>query len=335
MDFVNICGVFSNIDETLIWKVFIDHDGNAEQVFDILCDMKLPVELKSGTILSCNCATYSDPSFETEKEEERRFKADQELAIKLSLQEDFKNESENEFNGFPESLPHYGVSFQENFEKLLKLFPSVHKTVLTQIFSENSYNFQETFDDLNDNFNVFKNSSDKFTKITSSRKKKCKNQSRNKKVSMENGSNYSSKDLKALESLRREISELRDNQKNCTRKAQEAFENHQPDCEIHLRNIAILYKEKAETAEHKAENLMMEIHEYSNPETQLDLHFLKLIGASCILEMFLDKHIEMLRKSGKKYKKLSIITGRGKHSPNGLANIKIEIKFQLQQRKLS
>jgi DNA-nicking Smr family endonuclease len=91
----------------------------------------------------------------------------------------------------------------------------------------------------------------------------------------------------------------------------------------------------ADEANHEVANLMAGIHEKTQASTTtLDLHYLNLVEASCLLDTFLDKQIERLRNIRRPFQELFIITGRGAHSQNGLANIKIKTKSRLQERNL-
>lgn len=56
-----------------------------------------------------------------------------------------------------------------------------------------------------------------------------------------------------------------------------------------------------------------------------------------ILDYFLDHHISNLKKPNANYsrgRELIIITGRGKHSPNGIARIKPNVLQRIQARGL-
>lgn len=90
--------------------------------------------------------------------------------------------------------------------------------------------------------------------------------------------------------------------------------------------------------------------------TTLDLHFLpvtniinvcgikivnvifsKVTDALLVLDLYLDKHISNLKKFSERYSRgrhLTIITGRGKHSPKGIARIKPVVVRRLQDRQL-
>lgn len=216
------------------------------------------------------------------------------------------------------------VAKQENLEKLCRLFPEKDKAHLSKIFAWNAFNFQETVEDLRDSL---RNAPKEFT---SSNKKLSTNQLKSK-----NNCNQTTKeDSKRLENLRGKMSDYREVQKYCTRKAQEAFEAKQHYNENLFRNLAILSKKKVEKMEHEAANLIVENHKKSNSEFQLDLHFLTVPAAISSLEIFLDENIEKLRSNDRKFQKLTIITGRGKHSVGGVAKIKVETERHLQKRKL-
>lgn len=67
----------------------------------------------------------------------------------------------------------------------------------------------------------------------------------------------------------------------------------------------------------------------------LDLHFLYVKEAVPNLDIFLDRNINLLRSSTSRNAEcLQIITGRGKHSKNGVARIRAAVVARLMERKI-
>lgn len=98
--------------------------------------------------------------------------------------------------------------------------------------------------------------------------------------------------------------------------------------------MASLQKQCAEEKRHDFVNLLAELQR-RKMSNMLDLHYFKLSEAKIHLHNFLDYHIVRLREMRKPFIDLEIITGRGAHSQNGLANIKIMTTKLLQdERKL-
>lgn len=146
---------------------------------------------------------------------------------------------------------------------------------------------------------------------------------------------YTSEHLKTVEDLRQDIQDHTEEQKACHAKAKQAIENKTYELATYLSNIAQFHKQKADEAKHEVANLMVGIHEKTQPsQTTIDLHYLNIIEAVTVLENFLDRNISRLRDTRKPYTDLFIITGRGKHSVNGIATIKNKTKDILNRRNL-
>ena len=121
----------------------------------------------------------------------------------------------------------------------------------------------------------------------------------------------------------------------CYQKAKEAIQRGNGGVAYYYAQIAILHKEKNEYFNQRAICSIMELHKYtqSNPDL-LDLHYLYQCEAVGCVDIFLDRHITELRSTGRTYKSIFIITGRGRHSAGGISVIKKKVKFRLKERKL-
>ncbi|XP_026811963.1 NEDD4-binding protein 2 [Rhopalosiphum maidis] len=83
-------------------------------------------------------------------------------------------------------------------------------------------------------------------------------------------------------------------------------------------------------------NAVLDMVKQNENATSLDLHNLTVSDAIIALDIYLDNHISNLKKpnGGNRGRQLTIITGRGKHSPNGIARIKPVVIRRLQDRRL-
>ncbi|CAH1712521.1 unnamed protein product [Aphis gossypii] len=83
-------------------------------------------------------------------------------------------------------------------------------------------------------------------------------------------------------------------------------------------------------------NAVLDMVKQNENATSLDLHNLTVSDAIIALDIYLDNHISNLKKpnGGNRGRQLTIITGRGKHSPNGIARIKPVVIRRLKDRRL-
>jgi DNA-nicking Smr family endonuclease len=99
--------------------------------------------------------------------------------------------------------------------------------------------------------------------------------------------------------------------------------------------MAALHKQMAEEKSLELTSAVAELHAQNQvTPTQLDLHYHNITEASTILQTFIDKNISRLRDIKKPYEELSIITGRGAHSKNGIATLKLMTIQILKERNL-
>ncbi|XP_064546054.1 uncharacterized protein LOC135433750 [Drosophila montana] len=121
----------------------------------------------------------------------------------------------------------------------------------------------------------------------------------------------------------------------CNLKAKQAIQQGNGSVALYYSEIAQLHKKKIDVFNHRAANCIMEVHKHTqnNPDL-LDLHYLHTVEAVSSLDLFLDRHISVLRNSTRVYKHVFIITGRGLHSANGVSTIKRNVKARLQERRL-
>jgi len=121
----------------------------------------------------------------------------------------------------------------------------------------------------------------------------------------------------------------------CYLKAKQAIQQGNGSVALYFSEMAQLHKKKNDVFNHRAANCIMEVHKHTqnNPDL-LDLHYLHTMEAVSCLDLFLDRHITVLRNCTRVYKHLFIITGRGLHSANGVSTIKKRVKARLAERRL-
>ncbi|ALC43120.1 CG7139 [Drosophila busckii] len=121
----------------------------------------------------------------------------------------------------------------------------------------------------------------------------------------------------------------------CNHKASQAIQQGSGSVALYYSEIGRLHKQKVDLYNHRAAGCIMEVHKHTqnNPDL-LDLHYLHAMEAVSSLDLFLDRHITVLRNNTRVYKNVFIITGRGLHSVNGVSTIKKRVKARLGERRL-
>lgn len=121
----------------------------------------------------------------------------------------------------------------------------------------------------------------------------------------------------------------------CYLKAKQAVQRGNGSVALYYSEIAKLHKQKIDVFNQRAANCIMEVHRHTqnNPDL-LDLHYLHAVEAVSCLDLFIDRHITVLRNCTRVYKHVFIITGRGLHSANGVSTIKNRVKARLGERRL-
>lgn len=230
------------------------------------------------------------------------------------------------------------IALKMSKEKLAEMFPELNKDDLMEIFAGNSFNFDDTVATIQDSLfctpeeraKIAKTKDIIFNTRWQDTKEKCDDVD---DVEKENG--YTSEHLKTVENLRQEIKDYYEEQKVCREKAGKAIQQKQFELASYYSNIALLHSQKAAEAKHEVANMIASIHEKTQPSsTTLELHFMSQIEATMLIDNFLDRRISRLRATKKPHEDLTIITGRGKHSANGIAAIKNKTKSRLKERNL-
>lgn len=277
--------------------------------------------------------------------EEKRLKTlrdDEAFAKKLSEEENRKSSPQpqpvtNGNNVWVNGDDDEDIALKISKEKLLKLFPGVDASMLMQVYKSSNYNFDETVSYVQDSLLC---TPEERKQIQASKKKvfntPWKEQAPKKQSEPELSSSYTDEQLKTVDVLRQEIADHQDSQKVLRQKVADANRSKQFEVAAYYNNVAQLEKQHEMEKTHAVGNLIAVIHEktHGTNSTTLDLHFHSMIEAQTVLDNFLDKRIEKLRAINRPYMELQIITGKGTHSTNGMANIKIQTKNRLKARML-
>ncbi|KAL4142940.1 hypothetical protein QTP88_005329 [Uroleucon formosanum] len=133
---------------------------------------------------------------------------------------------------------------------------------------------------------------------------------------------------------RRSAQEFSIKRQQLLQKANQSFSSKQhPSVTAHYLERAGIVKQNEKHAKTKA---LVDMVKQNENATSLDLHNLSVSDAIVALDIYLDNHISNLKKSngGNRGRQLTIITGRGKHSPKGIARIKPVVIKKLTDRRL-
>lgn len=119
----------------------------------------------------------------------------------------------------------------------------------------------------------------------------------------------------------------------CYQKAREASQKRNSEVAYYYLQIAKLHNHKVDYYNQLAANSI--VHDLTHNKSELlDLHYLLVHEAMSCLEVFLDSHINRLRRHKQPYKYVFLITGRGLHSAGGIPTIKMNVKNYLTKRGL-
>ncbi|XP_015377823.1 PREDICTED: NEDD4-binding protein 2-like [Diuraphis noxia] len=132
----------------------------------------------------------------------------------------------------------------------------------------------------------------------------------------------------------REAQELSIKRQQLLQKANQSLSAKQhPSVTAHYLERADIVKQNEKHAKTKA---LVDMVKQNENATSLDLHNLTVSDAILALDIYLDNHISNLKKyyGGNRGRQLTIITGRGKHSPKGIARIKPVVVRRLLDRRL-
>lgn len=337
-----------SIERTLILELDEEYGGGLMK--SLMEETKFPpkILIRKSTAYQLYIEIMEAYYAQVEESKLKMMKDDEEFAKMLNEQEEQNEKAPREvninsaWNRDSESTDDFALKMSK--EKLVQLFPGLNKDDLMEIFAGTDFNFDDTVALIQDSLFC---TPEERKQIAASKKKVFNSPWRQKKLETpmkkletpmkksEEVGGYTTEHLKTVEDLRQAIFDHQEEQKVCRRKAQEAIQKKQFELATYLSNIASFHKQMEQEATHEVANLMAGIHEKTQgSSTTLDLHYLNLIEASCLLDTFLDKQITRLRTVRKPFQELFIITGRGAHSINGLANIKIKTKSRLQERNL-
>ncbi|KAM8708253.1 hypothetical protein ACLKA7_015255 [Drosophila subpalustris] len=238
--------------------------------------------------------------------------------------------------------------------KLCEKFPDVPKDTVLEIFEATENNYVRTVEILGSNLKseltvaeLYEQALREKEKLNAEEKQEEQQQQPCVKLSSprstsiaksqspqlhEEAKSAALRDFEETRNLAAHHSQLR---AECYLKAKQAIQQGNGSVALYYSEIAQLHKKKNDVFNHRAANCIMEVHKHTqnNPDL-LDLHYLHTMEAVSCLDLFLDRHITVLRNCTRVYKHLYIITGRGLHSANGVSTIKKKVKSRLAERRL-
>ncbi|KAH8307016.1 hypothetical protein KR044_003196, partial [Drosophila immigrans] len=237
--------------------------------------------------------------------------------------------------------------------KLCEKFPEIPKETVLEIFAAKENNYVKTLEVLDSDLKSDRTGAELYEQAIRENEKLIAQEQQQQQQHQKPSGNRSSprngklhspqllheeaksaalRDFEETRNLAAHHSQLR---AECYLKAKQAIQQGNGSVALYYSEIAQLHKKKNDVFNNRAANCIMEVHKHTqnNPDL-LDLHYLHTVEAVSCLDLFLDRHISVLRNIQRVYKHLFIITGRGLHSANGVSTIKKKVKARLAERRL-
>lgn len=243
---------------------------------------------------------------------------------------------ENDMNGYQKENETLAQVIKKH--RLYKAFPGVDQVEINSLFEVLEYNFSETIKMLQENLGYNKEqckkveehlAKDLIWRSDSSSDESESYGEEKEENDAENGT------LKVVEDLREEIAHHLEGQRRCYEISQEKKMKKDFQTSGYYIDMAALHKQMAAEKKLEVASIIAGLHGQNQEScTILDLHYHNSIEAQTLLKTFLDKNISRVREIKKQFAELSIITGRGAHSKNGVATIKNMTIQQLKERNL-
>lgn len=238
------------------------------------------------------------------------------LQEEVNAQEEYPCKGLNHFSG--------KISFSAALSKpkLSETYKNVNPKHIMDVYCDTSFKFQDTCNYLDNECGIVSSNSPINQDSPNIVKKKRENIYEVKSNEPSN-QNYEQQVI--------EKSRLRN---NCIQKANEPISRKHPAVAGHFLTKAKQCKEHENIAKFK---VLEEMFKHKMDLKEIDLHNLCVLEAIHILDLFLDNHILILRKPNGGNclsEKITIITGRGRHSHNHIARIKPAVLKRISERDI-
>ncbi|KAJ6635678.1 NEDD4-binding protein 2-like 1 [Pseudolycoriella hygida] len=329
---------------------------------DALADMKTNVFMPKSLASQLYALWMESMYNQHEEQRKKNIEEDAELARQLQSQKNYADDTQlsdkdivdmeyvwavynEEIDGWSHRKPQ-NLAQQLSQDKLCDLFPNIDRDTLIDVLVAHNNKFSEAVNVLretlgNEPVHELSDRSRQLYEGVRAEVEMTANESQHsrpvvsleaKKLGTEEARFCALKDFEDSRNLAKRHAQLRG---ECYEKARDAIQRGNPAVALYYSQVANLHKSQIETFDHKAANCLMEAHELTqkNPDV-LDLHYLHVNEASECLDLFLDKHISKLKSQPQAYKNIFVITGRGRHSVNGIASIKQKVKSRFRDRNL-
>lgn len=229
-------------------------------------------------------------------------------------------------------------------QKLYEAFPNIDKTLLCEILQAHDNSFEETAQAVLNSIGRTENEmlANINGKIVA---KNALNEVAKQKDLLERTKNNDNSDSDSDDEItqcKRGASYYREKaahhlemRQKLYQKANESIQKGQPQVAGYYLDVAKLHMQKYEIENNRAATAFLSEHSLGHKDQRfLDLHYLYVKEAEQALAMFLDGQISRLQQQNKQKETLFIITGRGKNSVGGKAQIKPLVQKRLRDRKL-
>ncbi|XP_075975044.1 uncharacterized protein LOC142975840 [Anticarsia gemmatalis] len=228
-------------------------------------------------------------------------------------------------------------------EKLYNLFPDIERDTLLEMLIAHGHEFNATVEVLllsmgrNDILEADNGINKFIMEKELERQEKLQEDQRKEMLEMEFPLLHKEEyvDMDTVDNYREEAEKHLIRRNLNLQKASDYIKGGVPEAAVHCSELAQYHKRKYEQASSLAVSALIQHHARNNSDgVTIDLHYLRVKEAKEAMDIFIDSHIQNLRKVHKRSVVLYLITGRGLHSP-GRPKVKPACINRLKERNLS
>ncbi|KAL7021560.1 hypothetical protein ACKWTF_011927 [Chironomus riparius] len=200
-------------------------------------------------------------------------------------------------------------------EKLYRLFSSIEKSIIDEIFEAQGRHFKKTIVLIQDSLGYTQEQRKQVKEEIEKSAKFSKEVVEDEKEDEFTPEEYAC--IKKVEELQEEIDRHSEAYLRCVQQSRDHISKKEYHTASYYTSMVNLHKQLCDEKRQELMNLLSFSFLNNSASSRLDLHYLTQEGAKTRLHTFLDAHIAKLREIKKQFIELEIITGRGNHSING------------------
>lgn len=230
-------------------------------------------------------------------------------------------EYEEDMGGWQKVEKPETIAVKLNKEKLYRVFATIDREMIDQIYEAQNRNFKKTVELIEDNLGFSEQQRKEVEKALENALKFSTEQPDDEFTDEE----YST--IKRVEDLQQEFDRHSETIERCVQKSRYHIERKEFEVAGYFSSMANLHKQMCEEVRQQLMNILAYSFLNDSSSKRLDLHYFTQEAGKTRLHTFLDAHIAKLREMKKQFMELEIVTGRGAHSSNGpvLKNMTIRL----------